>query len=501
MSTPDKNKKLSDEQEGEDNGQQASPRRAGIPDELLNMVGASPPKFVNFDQLMQAADGMKNMSLAHEIAVNNDFELEQQIAPPNSLEKQVRDTVQRAFWDAFEDKLSRDPPDLSMAYGMLEELKESLIAILLPQHQRLKDQINEVLDLSLIKQQMENEAFDFDFYGRYVTDTMAKLCAPARDEKIAEIKGMKEVTPKFRAILEMLELMRKDMANFTIRQIRPYIQQNSIEYERKKFSDYFDAQKALGINALQYTEVWLQRNYQKMLQNASDPQMSSGSQDNPMPTPANVLTQAYVEILNWSDPMNFPETLMMDQFRFMGMRDKLQMLGLISSVQLITYSVVGPSVEGVEQLKKQLKEHVEILLTDRGEKGIGDILDSVSEQVVKDVGESLASRQLPPLSEDKKEGLKGQIANLGSRENKVRQIMMNRLLEFIQEGISGKSLNNLRVPKGCTAVQQELAQVLGNFLRLTSHNRSVFGAQYTQIIELSVNRSSDVAEASGGQSC
>ena len=44
---------------------------------------ASPPRFVNFDQLMAAADGMKNMTLAHEIAVNNDFELEQGSAPTN----------------------------------------------------------------------------------------------------------------------------------------------------------------------------------------------------------------------------------------------------------------------------------------------------------------------------------------------------------------------------------------------------------------------------------
>lgn len=56
-------------------------------------------------------------------------------------------------------------------------------------------------------------------------------------------------------------------------------------------------------------------------------------------------------------------------------------------------------------------------------------------------------------------------------------------MAFMREGMSGKNLNNLQVPKGCTAVMKELAQVLGNFLRLTSHNRSVFGAQYAFIIE------------------
>ena len=59
---------------------------------------------------------------------------------------------------------------------------------------------------------------------------------------------------------------------------------------------------------------------------------------------------------------------MMDQFRFMSMRDKLHTLALITAVQLLTYSVVGPAVDGVEDLKVKLKNHVEVLLQDVAEK-------------------------------------------------------------------------------------------------------------------------------------
>jgi hypothetical protein len=37
---------------------------------------ASPPKFVTFDDLMAAASGVRNMSLAHEIAVDSNFKFE-----------------------------------------------------------------------------------------------------------------------------------------------------------------------------------------------------------------------------------------------------------------------------------------------------------------------------------------------------------------------------------------------------------------------------------------
>uniref|UniRef100_A0A2C9LLS0 Uncharacterized protein n=1 Tax=Biomphalaria glabrata TaxID=6526 RepID=A0A2C9LLS0_BIOGL len=343
-----------------------SPRTQNIPDELLNMVGASPPRFVTFEQLMSAADGIKNMTLAHEIAVNNDFVLHKEEDSSSSIEKQVAETVKRAFWDAFAAKISQDPPDFTMAYVMLEELKETLVGILLPQHQRLKDQINEVLDMPLIKQQMEQRVFDFEYYGRYVTDTMARLCAPARDEKIAEIRTIQDVVPKFKAIMETLELMRRDMANFTIKQIRPYIQQNSIDYERKKFSEYYETQKALGVNPLKYTEVWLKRNFEKLVQSTGQNLTSSSTTSTP--TPATVLNEAYIEVLEWSDPNNFPETLMLDQLRFMALRDKLHTLGLITSVQLITYSVVGSPVEGVEDLKQKLRDHVDLLLQDVAQK-------------------------------------------------------------------------------------------------------------------------------------
>ncbi|GFR76357.1 T-complex protein 11-like protein 1 [Elysia marginata] len=501
MSDQEKNEKKTDASQESPIQNGHSPRPPHIPDELLNMVGASPPKFVTFEQLMSAADDMKNMTLAHEIAVNNDFELPKEQTPQNSLEKQVSETMRRAFWDAFQEKIERDPPDYSMAFSLLEELKEVLVGILLPQQQRMKDQILEVLDMELIRQQIEQSAFNFDYYGTYVVDVMARLCAPARDEKIAEIRTIKEVVPKFKTIMETLQLMQRDMANFTIKQIRPYIQQNSIEYERKKFASFLEAQRAVSIDGLQYTKIWLKRIFENLQSNTQMQPNEAGASASPVFTPANIMTEAFLEVLEWPDPKNFPETLMMDQFRFMSMRDKLHSLALITSVQLLTYSVVGPAVDGVEDLKVKLKNHVEVLLQDVAEKGIGPVLESIAAQVGKDVNDSLTSRSLPPMTDESQQALRGQIKDLANRTNTVRKLMVNRLMGFMREGMSGKKMTNLRVPKGCSAVQHDLAQVFGNFLRLTSHNRSVFGEYYANIIERLLKGKEDQSSPrdSGGQ--
>ncbi len=45
-----------------------------------------------------------------------------------------------------------------------------------------------------------------------------------------------------RKVFEVLELMKLDMANFTLLQARPLIQQHAAEYERTKFEEFLKTQ-------------------------------------------------------------------------------------------------------------------------------------------------------------------------------------------------------------------------------------------------------------------
>ena len=72
------------------------------------------------------------------------------------------------------------------------------MSLLLPQHVRLKAQINEVLDIDLIRQKIENDAFDIHYYANYVIGIMAKLCAPVRDEQVAALKQPTDIVPLFK---------------------------------------------------------------------------------------------------------------------------------------------------------------------------------------------------------------------------------------------------------------------------------------------------------------
>lgn len=161
-------------------------------------VSSSPPRFMALEEIMKAANDVYNMCLAHEIAVDEEFKLEKQEPPPNTLHKRVDEMMRKAFWDLLQNELDESPPNYKRALMLLADIKENLMSFLLPQHTRLKQEIDEILDLDLIKKQAENGALDFQRYAHYVLSVMARLCAPLRDEKIRHLTQTTEVVPLFR---------------------------------------------------------------------------------------------------------------------------------------------------------------------------------------------------------------------------------------------------------------------------------------------------------------
>ena len=53
-----------------------------------------------------------------------------------------------------------------------------------------------------------------------------------------------------RGIFELLDVMKLDMANFHIQQMRPHIQLKSIQYERQKFQEFLESQSSNGFTSL-----------------------------------------------------------------------------------------------------------------------------------------------------------------------------------------------------------------------------------------------------------
>jgi hypothetical protein len=66
--------------------------------------------------------------------------------------------------------------------------------------------------------------------------------------------------------------------------------------------------------------------------------------------------------------------------------------------------------------------------------------------------------------------------------------------EFIQQSITSPTAAPLRIPPGLSSLQTELTAIAGQFLRLVSHNRAIFGEYYTNIIAEGVSTAPPLTE-------
>ena len=111
--------------------------------------------------------------------------------------------MKKAFFDILRERLYEDPPNYEHALSVLDEIKEGLVSCLMPHNTRTLQEIEAKLDPELLKQQAEAGTIELLPYLQYCVSTMAKLCSPARDEKIKEMTGMKDVVELVKNILEV----------------------------------------------------------------------------------------------------------------------------------------------------------------------------------------------------------------------------------------------------------------------------------------------------------
>ncbi|KAM9080380.1 T-complex protein 11-like protein 1 isoform 1-T4 [Megaptera novaeangliae] len=448
---------------------------------------SSPPRFVTVEELLETAKGVTNMTIAHEIVINGDFRIKPVELPEDSLEKKVKDIVHKAFWDCLSVQLSEDPPTYDRAIKLVGEIKETLLSFLLPGHTRLRNQITEVLDLDLIKQEAENGALDISKLAEFIIGMMGTLCAPVRDEEVKKLKDLKEIVPLFRAIFSVLDLMKVDMANFAVSSIRPHLMQQSVEYERKQFQEFLEKQP----NSLDFVTQWLEEAADDLMNQKCRNALpavgeASGSGDGPGPDPVAVQNYAYLKLLKWDHLHRpFPETVLMDLSRFQEFQLQLEQLTVLGAVLLVTFSMAAPGISSRADFAEKLKMIVKILLTDMHLPSfhLEDALTTVGEKVCLEVSSCLSLCGFSPLTTDKEAVLKGQIQAVASPDNPIRRIVDSRVLTFLETYLVSSHQKPLpTAPGGLGPVQTELEEVAIKFVRLVNYNKMVFSPYYDAIL-------------------
>ncbi|GAA6216820.1 T-complex protein 11-like protein 2 [Lates japonicus] len=449
--------------------------------EKLDSPTGSPPT-ASLSSLMELENCVSNLSLAHEIVVNRDFCFKPRSPPTDSLEGRVTEIVHRAFWDSLQEQLNCDPPNYNHAVILLQEVKTMLQSLLLPGHVRLRSQLDEVLDMELIRQEVDHGVLDLHRLAGYIINTMASLCAPVRDPEVRALRDLKDPVELLRNIFRVLGLMKTDMVNFTIQTLRPHLLQQAVQYERAKFQQILDKQPA----SLDNTTAWLKAAVSEEAAAAGAPPDPSSPDSRGSVSATAVLNRAYIRLLHW-DPQDqkYPETVLMDQARLDALGQWLQMLVLEVSVLLLTNAQCGSAVFSLQGFVGKLRQSVTALLegSHTREADLKGALVGLGETVLQQVNEALIGQgeaALPQVSQDL---LRGQISDLWRNNNPVRTLIGERVQGFLQAMLQGSpAKRSPELPAPLRLVSTELAQLGTAFGQIVHFNQMVFGPFYAPIL-------------------
>ncbi|XP_073828806.1 T-complex protein 11-like protein 1 [Musca autumnalis] len=446
---------------------------------VLPSMDGSPPKVMTLDEVTNVVKNIQNMELAHEIALNPEFKLQPYEPPENSLEKRIKDCMHKAFWDLLREQLNSDPPTYDYAIQLLSEIKECFPQILTQNNKLILDQINEILDESVIRQQAEKGVLDFKSYADFIIEIMGKSCAPARDDDIKKLTQIEDVVDMFKGILDTMALMKLDMANFLLDFSRNAIMANSVEYEKQKFNEYLEYYK-FGFPA---TENWLQRNLT---------QTSNGTSI----APDQAMSNAYMELMDWQENFDFPEILSTDKDRILKLGQRAKRLCVGASLVAICSAV--PIISQRSENRIELSKQIEILLQSiTNEKEISEAIDNIWEQIKAAINKYLQKENQSTMDSEAENMIRMQIKQIANRDAPVRQLMWKRLQTYFRLALRSKG-GLPPPPPGYVDFKDELESYTAALKRVVAYNHSVFGEYFLRI--LSTQRQNDLCNESIGAS-
>ncbi|GAB5574174.1 T-complex protein 11-like protein 1 isoform X1 [Prionailurus iriomotensis] len=480
-------------------------------------MSTSPPRVVTFDEVMAAARNLSNMTLAHEIAVNENFQLKQDALPENSLASRVKHIVHQAFWDVLQSELNAEPPEYEHAIKLFEEIREILLSFLTPGGNRLRNQICEVLDTDLIRQQAEHSAVDIQGLANYVISIMGKLCAPVRDDDIRELKATNDIVEVLRQIFHVLDLMKMDMVNFTIRSLRPHLQRQLVDYERTKFQEILEEtpnalighmyninkmttsgpttklpvesvtdfpEGARPQSALDQTTGWIKESVNELL-SLSETALTPGAENSAKPSlsPTLVLNNSYLKLLQWDyQKKELPEY----GARLQELTEKLNQLKIIACLSLITNNMVGALTEGLPELANRLKRISAVLLEGMNKEtfNLKEVLNSIGVQTCVEVNKALVERGLSILNAEVQANLIGQFSSIEEEDNPIWSLIDKRIQLYMKSLLCLPSPQKCMppVPGGLAIIQQELEVLGSQYANIVNLNKQVYGPFYANIL-------------------
>ncbi|KAG9103836.1 hypothetical protein FRC06_007648 [Ceratobasidium sp. 370] len=205
-------------------------------------------------------------------------------------------------------------------------------------------------DAALIAQELRHGVFDSRGVFRTLGAVLKQHCAPMRDRAVEMMVsvaarpggGVRAV----RMCLEILELMKLDIANHQLQALRPYLFETAVEFELKTFQERHER----GLLTLTTTQTWLRKAALSAPSTSTLPLLSHALTSLIFSPPTNVstpppptTTPLSQRLPHIAPPPGYPETLYLDHARLAGLTADAADLGVLYMLLMLFRQLVFSS--------------------------------------------------------------------------------------------------------------------------------------------------------------
>uniref|UniRef100_A0A182W5F5 Uncharacterized protein n=1 Tax=Anopheles minimus TaxID=112268 RepID=A0A182W5F5_9DIPT len=436
---------------------------------IMPATDNEPEKFVRLSDLERS---LEDMALVHEIAINDKFQLKP--THPEMASYAIQQTMKAAYWDLLREELSQNPPCYRMVIQLLLDIKEAFKSLLRDNNDRALNAILVVLDENAIRQLAdEHGSAVLEHNAKFILNIMGMACCPIRDAEIAALKRETEPITQLRGIMEVLDKMKLDMANFVLATTRAQFVRYSVEYERKKFVEL----QALCGNNFPHVVQWLKRHKPPGADNGEEVR-TIRLNDVQMPE---YYIDAYQEYVQPDTNYPLPELLKLDQVRLEQLKGNALRMSACATVMQLTCAAV-PSLAN-HPVRPDLARKLDILSTDYpGKITLPDLLQNLWVQVLDSISNQTVQPKEGPVTDGTKLALKTQILSIDSSMS-VYGVIWRKLMMYMKALVMAEKEESVPFPVSFRDYRAAIVDVAGQFKRIVSHNFEVYGNYYLKSMQ------------------
>ncbi|KAK9702573.1 hypothetical protein K7432_011188 [Basidiobolus ranarum] len=407
---------------------------------------------------------LTNEQLAHELLLDPDFELA--IAKGTELEERVREMATKAFFDTAREEFSQGKYTVWLPQ-LLVDIKNRLLE-LVSRLSPIYTEIQDVVDIELITQQIKSGSYDVSKLMRFITQTMLHLCAPVRDQAIRNIQEMTDLATVFQRLIEILQDMRLDLANYRLHLLRPVIQEYGIEYEREKF----DVTLRAKMVTLERTNKWLRESVKTLRNKQQQSNPSTNIRFEYVYYDALISTVFSMTVVHHE---NCPETLLLDVDRLYEYQNESQAITIVAALLMLSKNIV-PEFRRNQALVTELKDRLFVLLKDPG-----TILDNLTVQLIASLSQASPSKS---LTRENQEFIRNMVDKTLSSKDPVYALLSRRISEVLFQHLSTGRFPQPEdlISYGIEGVSVQLQSLSNKLVMLANHNREVYAHHYNDLI-------------------